>query len=395
MVAYHSEHNVGKTFCIGRMYKYFVEERGVKHLLLLGPSNNDVENTLIHGESGIMSAYADSDPNKPTYSARYGKIIHPNGAVTRTASSESPERVRGPNVEIILGDEMGSWAGDALDFYNQAVYGLRLGVSQGIFVTTPRATELMIDLVKCSREKDSNIRIITGSSLENSANLSEQMINNAKRTMNTRRGRQEIMGELILTNEKAAFTPEIFEKAQVELVGEFHPRNWIKFAIGVDPSGDSTSKASDQTGIIVGVLTNTDKVVIVKDATGHLTGQQSVEMIAKLYYEYEKICPGKIRVERNGVGAFFKPMLKKDYPFLPIEDFASSTKKFARAISTAHKYETEIVFHDSGADLVELENEGITWEGVGRSPNRLDALSFAVEGLINNNGYIKRKQFIL
>jgi phage terminase large subunit-like protein len=70
-------------------------------------------------------------------------------------------------------------------------------------------------------------------------------------------------------------------------------------------------------------------------------------------------------------------------------------KKYARAITCAQFYETGIVFHDTNADLGELENEMISFDGKGRSPNHVDALGFAVDGLIKNSNFTTRKQFIL
>lgn len=384
----------GKTFAIARLYKKFVEEDGVKHLTLAAPASADLTNTLIFGESGIMAAYGDHEENKPEYSSRYGVLRHKNGAVTRLVSSEASERSRGINSEVLLCDEVAAWSGNALEFYHNLLYGLRLGISQCVLVTTPKATELMIDLVERSKDPDSNLKVVSGSTLENSANLSPQMIANAKRTMHTRLGLQEVEGQLILTNDRACWNPELIEKCEVSTTGEFHPSNWKKFCIGVDPAGDTTSKSSDETGIIVGILTEADKILIVEDKTAHLTGQQSVEIIASLYTKYSAFCPGKIRVEKNGTGNFFKAMFKKDYPFIPIEDFASINKKYARAVSTAHKYETEIVYHDKNADLVALGQEMISWDGGGRSPNHLDGLNFCIEGLINS-GFVRRKPFIL
>jgi phage terminase large subunit-like protein len=377
------------------MYKYYVEELGVKHLTIAAPSNNDLVNTIVRGESGVLNAYSDNDPNKPEYMPHYGVLKHKNGAVARLVSSESSERSRGINSEVLLSDEAAAWSGDALEFYHNLLYGLRLGISQGIIVTTPKATPLMIELKKQSEEEDSNVRIVTGSSFENSDNLSPQMLANAERTRKTKLGMQEVEGELILANDMAAWNPDLLDKCRATKMGEFHPKYWKKAVIGLDPAGESTSKASDETGIIVAVLTESDKILVVEDKTARMSGDTCIKTIHSLHSKYSNFCPTKVRIEANGIGGMYKSMIKREHPFLPMEEFSSVNKKYARAITCAQFYETGIVFHDTNADLGELENEMISFDGKGRSPNHVDALGFAVDGLIKNSNFTTRKQFIL
>lgn len=378
------------------MYKYAVEELGVKNITLVGPSSSDLTNTLLWGDSGLMNAYPDDHPNKPEFSPHYGIVKHKvTGTITRLISSESPQRARGTNSELILADECSSYVGDAQEFFHSLMYGLRLGISQAILVTTPKANPLMIELLERAKDPNDAVELITGSTFENEANLSKEMIANAKRTMNTKFGAQEIFGELILKNDAAAFSPELLEKCQATISGEFHPRNWKTVCIGVDPAGESTSKSSDKTGIIVGALTNDNKVIIIDDKTDRMTGETAVRTISDLYDKYSQFCPVKIRVESNGVGQMFKAMIKATHWHLPIESFATVNKKMARAIACAFYYECGDVFHDKNAGLKKLEDEAISFDGKGKSPDHLDALGFVVEGLLGKSNFVARKKFIL
>ena len=385
----------GKTHTLSRMLKWYVHEQGVRDFVIAGPSMHDLVQVVVNGNSGIMRSYADNDPEKPTYSPHFGVLRYPNGAVGRLISSESPERARGCNAELVFMDEMGSLSGDALDFWYQLEYGLRKGVSQAIIATTPRATPLMIDIIKRSKDPDENIRVITGSTLENEEHLTDQMIQRAKKTMHTRIGKAEVLGELILTNEKALWTPDLIEKCNRKSIDEFHKANWRKFMIGVDPSAGSGKKDSDKTGIVVSALTESGKVIVVEDKSGRWSGEQAVSIIGELHAKYSKICAGKVRVEKNGVGSYFKEMIKRDFPFLPVEDFASTNKKYSRALNCSHLFETEVAYFDEDADLEELKSECITWEGTNRSPDHIDAMTFSIDGLVKTGNFTKRKQFIL
>ena len=387
----------GKTFCISRMYKYYVEELNVKYLTLAAPTNNDLVNTLINGASGLMNAYEDDHPNRPVYMPHYGVIKHANGAVTRLVSSESPSRSRGINSEVLLADEVSSWTGadKGLEMFHNLIYGLRLGISQAILVTTPQATPLMIELFERAKDPNDVVNLIIGSTFENEANLSKAMIDNAKRTMNSRFGSQEVLGQMILTNDAAAWSPALLDKCRATTTGEFAPSKWTKLVVGIDPAGESTSKSSDKTGIIVAALTETNKVIVLEDASDRMTGETAVNRLCELYAKYNQVAPVKFRIEDNGLGHYFKAMVKQAAPHLPIESFSSVNKKLARAIATAFRYETEEVFHDSAANLKDLENEMVTFTGVGRSPDRLDALTFAVDGLFTTPSFVKKKRFII
>ena len=388
---------VGKTHTITRMLKYYIHEQGVRDFVIAGASSHDLVQTIVNGPSGILRSYADDDPERPTYSPHFGTLRYPNGAIGRLISSESPERARGINSELLIADELGSFSGDAVDFWYNLEYGLRLGISQAIICTTPRATPLMIDLVERANSEDGNVRIITGSTLENEAHLTPQMIERAKQTMHTRLGRQEVLGELILTNEKALWTPQLIDESSTKAVGEFHPRHWVKFCIGVDPSGGSGKKDSDKTGIVVAVLTESNKVLVVNDKSERHTGEQAVATIAKLFRQYSQVCVGKVRVERNGAGAYFKEMMKRDHPFLPIEDFPTTSKKYARALACSHLFETGVAFFDADANLESVKAECITWEGgnSSKSPDHIDAMGFAIDGLIKNGNFTAKKKFII
>lgn len=394
MVAYYFEHIVGKTFTIARMLKYYIHELGVRDFVIAAPSSFDLVQTVIKGNSGILRSYHDDDPERPNYSPHFNTLTYPCGAVGRLVSSESPERSRGASTELLIADELGSFSGDALDFFEQLEYSLRNGISQAIIATTPRKTPLMLELVKRAKDPNGNVRVITGSTLENDQ-LSEQMRTKALSTMHTKRGLAEVQGKMILVNDLALWSEELLDKCRTQLVGEYSPANWVRACIGVDPAGESTAKSSDKTGIVAAILTNTNKVVVIKDRTDRMSGQEAVKRIYTLYRWIEELCPVKIRVEKNSVGAYFKSMIHREHPFLAIEEFASTNKKYARAQALAHLYETGIVFHDSDAELLDLETEMTSWEGTGKSPDHIDGTSFAVEGLTGTKNFVARKKFIL
>ena len=373
------------------MLKWYIEERGVKRITLAAPSFSDLVNTIIFGDSGIMNSYGEHEKNRPEFKPSRNIVAWPNGAEARLIAAEAPERARGINGELLLGDEVGSWSGNAQEFFANLIYGNRLGISQTLIVTTPRATPLMIDLFE---RKDDDVRLYSGTTFDNAANLSPQMLAAAEKSKNTRLGRQEVMAELILTNDAAAWNPTLLDNCRAKAINEFHPREWVDCVIGLDPSGGSTNKKNDEFGVITAIKTNSGKVLILRDDTDQHTGKGVTDLVGRLFDEFSQICPTRVIVEKNGAGAYVKSMILQEYPFMPVKEISATTKKYQRAVAAAHLYETEIVYHDIDAQLGELEKEQISWSGAGKSPNRIDALGIAIEGLTSDKSYVSRKKFI-
>lgn len=359
-----------------RWVKMMVEEQGVTRLTISAPTLADCRDVFLFGESGLMNAYAPNDPNRPEYLVSKSQIVFPKtGTIGLLVPAESPERGRGHNSEVCIFDEAGSYK-NAKEFYDVLMYGLRMGISQSLVTTTPRPNDLIIDLYK-RRELDVNL--ITGSTLENAENLSPQMVEKAKRSMNTRLGQQEIMGKLLLESAGALLTNSDIEKATV-YKGQYTPKNWERVVIGVDPAGEGT-KSSDEMGIIIAIEMEDGNTVVWEDCTGKYNSKQWSDLIREKFYEYSAIAPTKIVVEKTGLGYFCKDILHRDDKNLPIIDFPATTKKFARAEQVAYLVQTEKVFFNCENDLTKLTEEWVVWDGSGRSPNAIDACVIAVSQL--------------
>ena len=93
-------------------------------------------------------------------------------------------------------DELGAWQ-RAQDTWDMMTMGLRLGTQTKVmFATTPKPTELMINLLKRA-EKDKSVVVHRGTSYDNKDNLAPSFFAELERYSGTKIFQQEVMGEMI------------------------------------------------------------------------------------------------------------------------------------------------------------------------------------------------------
>lgn len=182
---------------------------------------------------------------------------------------------------------------------------------------------------------------------------------------------------------------------------ETMPVKMRRVVIGVDPSGDSgdmDSKA-DAIGIVVAGMGVDDRAYVLEDATMNGSPEQWGRRVNDLRLKWHA---DKIIAERNYGGAMVEAVIRHAFPNSPVELVTSSHGKALRAEPVSVMY--EIRDGRNGAKVIhcghfpDLEQEmmsvkrGDTAEEIkarlGHSPNRLDALVFALTSLfeLSNHG---------
>lgn len=327
-----------------------------------------------------------SDPIKeaPEYQPSKARIVWKDGTVARLFSAESgAERIRGSNSELLIIDELGSF--DNKDVFDQAMLTLRVGMSKCLITTTPRATETIIDLYQRAvfdnepPQEGKDVRIIRGTSLENpylSDTFKQTILNSYK---GTRLERQEIYGELMLSNEGALWGPDLLIKQTLK--PSDHLPAFERVSIGIDPAV-STGKHSDKTGIVVSVLGEDGYAYVIGDYTDRYSPDGWARKVVGLYNHYSQIAPTSIVVESNQGGELVADNLRRFNPLLPIDKVFSTKSKISRAEPIAMLYEQGKIFHVRG--LNDLEQEMTSYEGRSRekSPDHLDACVFSLTHLM-------------
>ena len=231
----------GKTLTGAQDMAWFALRNPDSRLAIVAPTFADGRDTCIEGESGLYSVL--DEKLIANYNRSLGELVLVNGSRFKTFSSDTPERLRGPQHHRVWCDELGSWKYS--ETWDQMMFGLRLGENPKVVVTTtPKPIPLVKDLLK---RKDT---IITrGSTFENENNLADSSLKQLKeRYEGTRLGRQELYAEVLEDVSGSLWSRDLIEKSMMKY-NEKLP-DMKRIVIAVDPAVTSY-KNSDETGIVV------------------------------------------------------------------------------------------------------------------------------------------------
>jgi phage terminase large subunit-like protein len=355
-------------FSLGHRYEHFA---------LVGETLGDVREVMIEGPSGILAVCRE---NRPRYEASRRRVVWPTGAVAHVFSSEDPESLRGPQFEAAWCDELGKWK-NAEAVYDMLQFGLRLGPRpMQIITTTPRPTRLMKRLLA-----DPQVVPTRLSTERNTENLARGFVEAlAKRYGGTRLGRQELDGELIEDREDALWSREMLAEAFVAEAGELR-----RIVVAVDPPA-SSRKTSDACGIVAAGLDGEGRAVVLADATLKAAKPQAWASAAVALFR--RLEADTIVAEVNQGGDMVTAVIRTVDETVPVKAVRANRGKWLRAEPIAALYGQSRVKH--AGRFPELEDEMCDFgpDGLsgGRSPDRVDALVWAVGELMPRAGAVPR-----
>lgn len=283
------------------------------------------------------------------------------------------------NCEAAWADELAAWEYE--ETWSQLQLGLRLGVKpRTVITTTPKPTRLIKRLVKdMDREWPKRLtHVTTGSTFENTSNLSETFINEITSAWDgTRFGRQEIYAEILDDAEAALWNRQLLEDTRIQQ-GDL-PR-LQRVVIGVDPAV-SFGQENAETGIVVCGLGMNGHAYVLHDASGRYKPDGWARKVALLH---DKFGADRIVAEKNMGGDLVEYTIKVEDPNLPVKLVYASKNKIPRAepISTAWEKGTAHMVGFWSA----LESQMCTYEaGSQESPDRMDAMVWAMTELIGRS----------
>lgn len=351
--------------------------------VFIGATPADVRDLMVEGPSGILNVGAPSE--RPTYEPSKRLLTWPNGVVAHCRSGADPESIRGLNLGWAWCDELAKWR-----FVNEAWanlrFALRVGDPQTVITTTPKPLKLLRDIL--ARKLPGTAVAPRVSTYRNLANLAPAFIAEMMATHEgTRLGRQELWGELLEDVEGALWTHSMIDVDRWR--GEWNETESGIYApvlpdmrrvlIGVDPPGSVHTEC----GIVaVGVATDGRAYVLADYSVKGSPGEWAKAVVRCAHDNDADVIVG----ERNYGG----DMVKHTVATVPADDVypAGSSFRYADAHATRGKqvraepvvglYEQHKVVHVGTHP--ELEDEQTTWvpDEPGPSPNRVDALVWAI-----------------
>jgi len=226
-------------------------------------------------------------------------------------------------------------------------------------------------IFKAAQNKSPGYNLLEYSSYDNPLLPKEEIMELEKEIARMSPGmvEQEIYGHFVDGVTSVLWTPELIHYSNIP--------DLKRVVVGVDPSG---SKGGDEVGIISAGIANNGNIYILSDKTGGYTPLQWGTITVN---EYEALKADAIVVERNYGGDMVKSNLLNVDKFIKVKEVTASRSKEIRAEPVVGLYEQGRVFHAKG--LHKLENEMLSWvPGLGKSPNRVDALVWAITDLMGN-----------
>jgi phage terminase large subunit-like protein len=342
---------------------------------IIGPTADAVRRIQIEGPSGILAI---SPPwFRPSFEPSTRRIVWPNGAVAHLFSAEEPDRLRGPNLDGAWGDELTSWA-NAPATWDMLQMALRVPGPLGhapraVLSTTPKLHPLLKQIMAAPSTVVTRAR-----TSDNAANLDPSTLRYYQEKYGgTTLGRQELDAELLEGLEGALWTRALIDAGRV---GEAPPL--VRIVVAVDPAGGSDRK-NDETGIVVAG----------RDAAGHgyvledLSGRYSPDGWARrAVHAYRANLADRIVAESNFGGAMVEATIRAVDRSVPVRLVHASRGKVLRAEPIVAMYEQGKVHHVGALPV--LEDQMCGWDPTAstNSPDRLDALVWALSELMATAG---------
>ncbi len=352
----------GKTRTGAEQVRKWVDE-GVQRIALVAETPADARDTMIQGESGILNIFPPD--SRPIYEPSKRRLVFKTGATATIYSGANPDQLRGPQHEKAWCDELASW-NYAEETWDNLMMGMRLGDNpQTVITTTPRPIKIIKNLIE-----DENTHITKGSTFDNKSNLPDAFY---KKVINkyegTRLGKQELYAEVLSDAPGALWNYDLFKNIDT------HPE-LERVVVAIDPA-TSNNDNSDETGIIV--------AGIGVDGYGYVLDDYSCKAspntwAKKAIAAYNKYSADRIIGEVNQGGDMIENVIRSQTRNVPYKGVRATRGKQIRAEPIASLYEQGKVMHIG--HLSELEDQLCTWEPGRDSPDRLDALVWALTELM-------------
>ena len=362
----------GKTRAAAEWVRERMESGTASRAALIGPTFADVRDVMVLGVSGLIATA--SSGLEPVFQPSLRRLVWPTGGQALLFSAEDPDSLRGPQFDLAWGDEIAAWSApdDLLDRLRPA---MRVGEDpRMVLSTTPRPIPAVKRLLA-----DPACRITRSSTAANAANLAPALMDDlAARYGQSVWARQELGGELIEDPEGALWTRADLDAARAR----FEDIPFDRLLVAVDPPA-SKGDTADTCGIVVAGRIGsgrTARAMVLADCS--VQGLPPRGWAAAVTGAFQSNQADFVLAEGNQGGEMVRAVLQEACPGLPVRLVHASRSKRARAEPVAIAYNTGRVGH---AGLFrELEDQMCCFGAPGfrGSPDRLDALVWAITDLL-------------
>ncbi|HEX8239053.1 MAG TPA: terminase family protein [Allosphingosinicella sp.] len=409
----------GKTRMGAEWVRRMAKTDGRVRIALVAATLAEARAVMVEGDSGILAVCPDDE--RPVWEPSLGRLRFPGGARAQIFSAAEPDSLRGPQHHYAWCDEIAKWPfGPAA--WDNLMLGLRCGpLPRAMATTTPRPVALVRKL-----NGQAGVAKTRGRTSENAVHLAGAFLADVERDYGaTRLGRQELDGELIDDVEKSLWPRDLIEKCrsypprpkagegdQAEPGGgvegeegggssedvadrcqlplhhtacgppprEIAGRINRRIVIGVDPP---LTAGGDSCGIVVCGLFDGIGYVLADCTVSGLSPEGWARVVATVASAWEA---DRIVAEGNQGGEMVASVLRGADVDLPAKLVHAGQGKSARAEPVAALFESGRAKFAGAFPELEDELAGLVagggYEGPGRSPDRADAMVWAMTELM-------------
>lgn len=353
----------GKTFT-GAFWINHLATDGTLRFALVGPTLHDVREVMVEGPSGLKAAAERG--KRPRWEGSRRRLKWKSGAIAYAFSAEDPDSLRGPQFHHGWADEFCAWRKPEAVLANLRL-GLRLGAEPRLMLTTtPRPTPALRRLMD-----EPGTAVNRAGTAANAEHLSPGFMAHLRGLYGgTRLEAQELEG-LVVEAEGALFRAEDLARAHGA-----RPVKLERIVVAVDPPA---SAHGDACGIIVvGRRERTAYVLADRSVRGLSPGGWAREAVAAV----AEFGADALVAEANQGGEMVRTVLVQAGCGTPIRLVHASKAKAVRAAPVAALYEQGRVVHCEAFPALEEELMALGATEGGPSPDRADALVWAVTHLL-------------
>jgi phage terminase large subunit-like protein len=362
-------------------------------IALVGATIADARSIMVEGVSGVLSV-ARNYGRRLSWEPSLGRLRWPNGSEAVLFSGDHADGLRGPEHDFAWCDELAKWR-EADEAWMNLQMGLRRGSRPRALVTTTPRPMALLEQIEAGAAT-----VTTRGRTSDNINLDEKVIELLTATYGgTRIGAQELEGVLLRDVEGALWTREVIARCRAKPL--HHPsdgppppgklgEDFDRIVVGVDPPAKAGEK-SDACGIVV-CGARGEALYVIEDAT--VRGLRPEQWANRVAAAAARWGTGQVVAEANNGGAMVESVLKAADLGLRVRLVHASTGKCARAEPVALKFEAGKAFFAGEFPELEAELGGMTagggYEGPGRSPDRADAMVWAMTVLSETRSGVPR-----
>jgi phage terminase large subunit-like protein len=346
-----------------------IARNGAARVALIGETEHEAREVMVEGISGVLAVHPRRE--RPEWIPSRKRLQWRNGAIAQIFSAEDPESLRGSQFSAAWADELAKWR-QAEATFDMLQFGLRLGERpRQVISTTPRPIVLIKRLIA-----DPATALTHAGTQVNALNLAPAFLDHVlTRYGGTRLGRQEIDGEIVEERSDALWT-----RAGIEACRTAAAPALTRIVVAVDPPA-SVRQGADACGIVAAGRADDGTIYVLADdsAAGLSPQAWAVKAIAL----WRRLQADALVAEVNQGGDMVRAVIREADATVPVVTVRATRGKYLRAQPVAHLYEQGRVKHAGAFPALEDEMCDFGLDGLtsGRSPDRLDALVWAIAAL--------------